>query len=191
MVWAKAHIEIKPASVGTGIKAILRQTKRQKANLTFTISEAVAKKLGWQAKDGIEILIGEGEHHGLIRMRKNRSAAQVEMERRETGKGSWFSIKLGHQPAFVDRTEAPAWCQWEQVEDGWIEIVLPKWADETAPNRKPQAVTPRPAISAPSPQRRGVDVTAAIMGDPEPGRREMVEKIGRKEALERVGRVKV
>lgn len=187
MAFVKAHIEIKPASVGTGIKAILRQTKNSAATLTFTFTDAVGRQLAFSNTDGVEILIGEGEHHGLIRLRKNNSAAQAHLERRETGKGAWFSLKLGHQPAFIDRTEAPAWCQWEKVEDGWIEIVLPKWADETAPNRKPQPVATRAPVQ---PQRSRQSVTAALMGDPEPGRREAVEKIGRKEALERVGNLR-
>ncbi len=174
MAWAKAVIQINPASVGTGIKVSLRQTKRSPARMTFIVSAATAKEFGWGDKDGIEVLIGEAEHHGLIRLRKNKSAAQAEVEYRETAKGGWYNIKLGHQPAFVDRSEATLWCQWEKVEDGWIEVVLPKWADETAPTRKaapPQSPAPvRPAAKQ--------NVTAAIMGDPPPGRREMLEKIG-------------
>lgn len=189
MAWAKAQIQIKPASVGTGVKAILRQSKRSAATLSFTFSEAISKQFAWSNTDGVEIMIGEGEHHGLIRVRKNNSAAVAHLDRRETGKGAWFSLKLGHQPAFVDRSEPAAWCQWEKVEDGWIEIVLPKWADETAPNRKPQH--PMIAARAPvAPQRPKRSVTASLMGDPEPGRREAVEKLGRKEALERVAGVR-
>lgn len=189
MAWIKAQIEIRPASVGTGIKAILRQTKKSAAMLSFTFSEATGKQLGWSDGDGVEIMIGEGEHHGLIRVRKNNSAAaQAKLERKETGKGAWFSLKLGHQPAFVDRSEPGAWCQWEKVEDGWVEIVLPKWADETGPARKRDA---SPVARPPQPARRGVDVTAQLMGDPEPGRRQVVEKISRKEAIDRVASVRV
>lgn len=188
MAFVKATIEIKPASVGTGIKASLRKTRKAAATLSFSLSGAVATELGWGDKDGIEILIGEGEHHGLIRVRKNKSAAQADLERRETGKGAWFQLKLGHQSAFVDRTETTAWCQWETVEDGWVEIVLPKWADETSPSKqKAAAQAPRPTPQ-PAPTRQSV--TASLMGDPAPGRREAVEKIGRREALDRVANIK-
>lgn len=175
MAWAKAHVEIKPASVGTGVKAILRQSKKSPAALSFTFTEAVGKKLSWSDGDGVEVLIGEGEHHGLVRIRKNNSAAVTKIQRRETGKGAWFSLKLGHQPTFIDRSEAPAWCQWEAVEDGWLEIVLPKWADETAPSKAKAAAPASPHPTSAKPARRGIDVTAQLMGDPPPGRREMLE----------------
>lgn len=174
MAWAKAHIEIKPASVGTGIKVALRQSTKSPAKMSFSISETVGKKLGWSDGDKIEVMIGDGEHHGLLRLRKNNSVGQATVERREAAKGAWFSLKLGFQPAFVDRSEAAAWCQWEEA-DGWIEIVLPKWADETAPNRKLHQAPPvRPAQPAPARQ----SVTSSLMGDPAPGRREMLQKIG-------------
>lgn len=174
MAFVKATIQINPASVGTGIKASLRQTKKSAAMLSFVISETVAKQIGWADKDGIEVMIGEGEHHGLIRLRKNKSTAQIEIERRETAKGGWFSLKLGHQPAFVDRSETALWCQWEKVEEGWIEIVLPKWADETAPSRKAASVPTRIPVQPTAKQ----NVTASVMGDPPPGRREMLQKMG-------------
>lgn len=187
MAWAKAHIEIKPASVGTGVKASLKRTNKSAARLSLTISSATGEGLGWSGGDKIEVMIGEGEHHGLIRLRKNNSAGQAELAYREMARGAWFSLRLGHQPAFVDRSESAAWCQWEKVEDGWIEVVLPTWADETAPSQKPTRQPP--AATAPTPAR-GANVTAALMGDPEPGRREQVEKLSRKQALERAGRIK-
>ena len=185
MAWAKAHIEIKPASVGTGIKVSLRQTSKSPAQMSFSISETVGKKLGWSDGDKIEIMIGSGEHHGLLRLRKNNSAGQVAIARREAAKGVWFSLKMGHQDAFVDRSESALWCQWENVDEGWIEIVLPKWADETAPNRK-QAVAapPKPAEEIKrGPGRPPVkNVTASLMGDPSPDRKAMLQRMGEMKA---------
>lgn len=181
MAFVKAVIQVKPASSGTGIKVSLKRTNKSAARMTFTVGEATAKQIGWADKDGIEILIGDGEHHGLIRFRKNKSAAQVDLERRETGKGAWYVLKLGEQPAFVDRSEAPRWCQWEKVEDGWIEIVLPKWADETDPRKAKRAdggagIKMVHSAIAGTPAKQSV--TAGLMGDPPPGRREMLAKMG-------------
>lgn len=181
MAWTKATIEIKPASVGTGIKVSLKKTNKSSARMTFTISGSTGQQIGWADGDKIEVMIGEGEHHGLIRVRKNKSVGEATLSHREMAKGAWFTLKIGHQPAFVDRSEASAWCQWEKVEDGWIEIVLPKWADETAPNRRKPVEGPMPPSGGTSgqPARRGADVTAALMGDPPPGRREMLKKVGK------------
>lgn len=197
MAFVKARIEFKPASIGTGVKCSLRKTKRAPAALTFYISAARASALNIADGDGIEVLIGEGEHHGLVRMRKNNSTANTKAEAHNMGKFTFFRIKLGHQPAFVDRAETGLWCQWESVEDGWIEIVLPKWADETAPNRKKpvdsgnapavniktthnnidtRPLSERPLKAQPATPKRSV--TAQLMGDPPPGRREMMQKMG-------------
>ncbi|TIV83805.1 MAG: hypothetical protein E5V64_06475 [Mesorhizobium sp.] len=200
MAFVKATIDFKPATIGTGVKCSLRKTKRAGAAISFTISEARASAMNLCDGDGIEVLIGEGEHHGLVRMRKHNiigasdNAANTKAEARTTGKGAFYLIKLGHQPAFVDRTEAPAWCQWEQVEDGWLEIVLPKWADETAPKGKTVFGTEKRADGganiktthsnintkplAPPTATAKRSVTASLMGDPAPGRREMMQKMG-------------
>jgi hypothetical protein len=178
MSFRAAVIVIKPASVGTGIKATLRKQKAE-AKLTLSISDAVAmKELNWSAGDKVEVLIGEGEHHGLLRLRKNNSVGVAVVEKRNALKGGYFAVALGCQPAFVDRKEVGRWCQWEKVEEGWVEIVLPNWADETAPRKAAQLAAPRPNGVAPQ-QRRGTDVTSHLMGDPAPGRREAMEKVGR------------
>ncbi|MGE0232690.1 MAG: hypothetical protein AB7O39_03300 [Flavobacteriaceae bacterium] len=181
MAWAKAQIELAPSNTGTGLKVSLKRTNKSSARLSMTISEAVAKNLDWADGNKIEVMIGEGEHHGLIRLRKNNSAGQAEVQRRETGKGAWFSLRLGHQPAFVDRSEAPRWCQWEAIEDGWVEIVLPSWADETGPRRDHgkagAAMVGVTARNGGAPARpAGADVTGALMGDPPPGRSALAQK---------------
>jgi hypothetical protein len=191
MAFVKATINFKPASVGTGIKCSLRKGKASAATITFSINASVAKQANIGDGDGIEVMIGEGEHHGLIRLRKNNSAADTKAEHRTTGKGAFFLIKLGHQPAFVDRSEPSAWCKWEKVEDGFIEILLPKWADETKPGRKTVFGTAKPADGCtniktahtnintkPLAAQPKKSVTANLMGDPAPGRREMLQKMG-------------
>lgn len=181
MSWGKAVIEIKPASTGTGVKASLKKVKSAAAKLSITITGSAVKAIGWAAGDGIEVLIGEAEHHGLLRMRKNKSVGQVAVSEREAPRGglTYQTVALGHQACFVDRSEVSRWCQWEQVEEGWIEIVLPKWADETAP-RKSANGAPKPAtiVKTDGPLRKE-NVTSTLMGDPPAGRREMLEKVGK------------
>lgn len=142
MAFRKAIIEIKPATVGTGIKATLRASKKLLAQLNMTLSDATVKKLGWSDQDRIEVMIGEGEHHGILRLRKNNSVGQARLQKTQTGKGPFFTLRLGHQSAFVVDTQPAAWCMWEEVaEDNekWVEVSLPAWADKTAP--KAVAVT--------------------------------------------------
>lgn len=199
MAFVKATIDFKPASIGTGIKCSLRKGKASAATITFSINVVAAKQASIGDGDGIEVMIGEGEHHGLVRIRKNKSAANTKAELCTTGKGAFFRVKIGRQPAFVDRSEPSAWCQWEMVEDGWLEIVMPRWADETAPGRKKTdghsqtvsilaekradgslniktthtGINTKPLSALPK-----RNVTADLMGDPAPGRREMLQKMG-------------
>lgn len=177
MPFEKAVIPHRSASIGTGIKVTLRRLKSA-ASMNFSISPTVAASLGWSAKDKLEVLIGTGTDHGKLRFRKNNSTGEAELTARKTiHGGGYLAVNIGHQPRFVDRRESARWCQWERVEDGWIEVVLPKWANETAI----QAAKPAPAATQQintTPVRPARDVTAMVMGDPPAGRREMLAKMG-------------
>lgn len=176
MGFERAKIIMKPATVGTGVKVSLAKVRGNTAKMKFSFSEQVAKALGWEKGDKIEVLIGNGEHHGIIRLRKNNSVGDAELIHRKANKGDYYQLALGNQPMFIDRTEQSRWCQFEKVEDGYVEIVLPRWADETAPAKKP---LPSPIMAKPAPQpMRGGAVTSTLMGDPPAGRREMLQKVG-------------
>lgn len=192
MAWTKLVIQTKPASIGTGVKAMLRGKKA--AILTLNISRAESVAMALSDNDKVEVLLGDGPQHGLVRIRKNNSTGQATVEKREAAKGHYFLIKLGHQEMFVNRAEAAKWCQWEKVEDGWFEIVLPKWADETrAKSDKsetlgsslkgnvPASTATAPAAASPKgPQERakafGNTVTRNLIGDPEPSRSALAQK---------------
>ncbi len=175
MPFERAKIIIKQASIGTGVKVTLAKVRGAQAKMKFTVNETVAKSFGWSGGDKLEVLIGNGPDHGLLRLRKNNSLSDAaEVVHRKANKGDYFQVSLGHQPMFVDRVEAARWCQFEKVEDGYVEIVLPRWADETAPAKKPALL---PIVSQ-QPPKRGGTVTADLMGDPPPGRREMLAKVG-------------
>ncbi|QQM29319.1 hypothetical protein JET14_13395 [Martelella lutilitoris] len=147
--------------------------------MNFSFNMTVAKELGWSSGDKIEVLIGDGEHHGIIRMRKNNSVGDAEFVRRDAAKGAYFKIALGPQSAFVDRSETARWCAFEILDGddaGWLEIILPRWADETGPKMRDK--TSAPAMPArPVAQTPARNVTAAVMGDPPPGRRQMLDKL--------------
>lgn len=178
MAFERAKIVIKPASVGTGLKVTLTKFKASAASMKFSVSDALAKSFGWSDGDKLEVLIGTDEHHGIIRLRKNNSAGDAVVAFRKALKGSYAQVSLGNQPMFVDRAESGRWCQFEKIEDDYLEIILPRWADETAPKRK-AVITPTPAaVDTAKPQAPRQNATAALMGDPPPGRREMLNKVG-------------
>jgi hypothetical protein len=182
MGFERAKIVVNSATTGTGIKVTLRKGRYSQASMIFSVKGDIALKLGWAEGDKLEVLIGTDGDHGLLRFRKNNSAGDAVVRFKNAMKGTRYaSINLGHQPRFVDRAEGGRWCQHEEVDDGYLEIVLPKWADETAP-RKASAVQPpapvKPLPSAPVKPSPNRSVTSAVMGDPPPGRREMLAKIG-------------
>ena len=180
MAWARATIEIKPATVGTGVKASLRKGRSAHAKMSISVTGSTMRGFGWKSGDGIEVMIGEAEHHGLIRIRKNASVAQTKVVEKTAVRGaSYLQVNLGHQPSFVNRSESAQWCQWEEV-DGWVEIVLPKWADETSPKRRSPAEGLMPPSGGSSGGKpKAAAVTASLMGDPPRGRREMLAQIGK------------
>ncbi|MGI2031961.1 winged helix-turn-helix domain-containing protein [Rhizobium panacihumi] len=92
--------------------------------------------MGFAAHDRFKLLIGTGEDHGVIRLRKDRNGALKANERSFTGGVTAFQISLFHRPEFVDRTEKAVPCQWEKIDLTTVEIILPKWADETGPRKK-------------------------------------------------------
>lgn len=179
MAFELATISLKPASVGTGVKAILKKRSSKPATLSINITGTTFTKVGWSDGDKIVVQIGTGEHHGLVRLQKNNSTGQAVYQVKKGGRSGidYGMLALGHQDAFVDRAEDAAWCQWDEVDGGVLEIVLPKWADETGPKARsrPQVgAAPTPAPSFPF--RRKENVTASLMGDPEPGRSALAER---------------
>ncbi|MDQ0320019.1 hypothetical protein QO002_002157 [Pararhizobium capsulatum DSM 1112] len=180
MGFERAKITVSSATTGTGIKVTLRKAKTGPASMIFSIKGDIAIKLGWAEGDKLEVLIGTDGDHGLLRFRKNNSAGDAVVKFKRAMKAiTYATINLGHQARFVDRSEAGRWCQHEEVEDGYLEIVLPRWADETAP-KKPLAQIPMATKPTQPPEKPVASraVTSDLMGDPPPGRRQMLDKIG-------------
>ncbi|MDE2105104.1 MAG: hypothetical protein KGL39_48140 [Patescibacteria group bacterium] len=188
---------IPPASTtngsNTGLKVSLRKTKHGEAKLLLNLSPKLAATWGFEENCLIEVLIGTGPEHGLLRLKRPSNpptdGSCVEVVLRKTTKGEgYFLINLGSQPQFINRPESPRWVNWEGVEDGYFEVVLPLWADETGP-KKSERVSPPVALAslkveevaakktvppsvaeAANFKRTRRDVTSSIMGDPPKGR---------------------
>ena len=186
MGFERAKIEVKAPTVGTGIKVTLSTTRGSSAKMKFSITTKLAKEFGWSNGDKLEVLIGTDGDHGMLRFRKNNSTGDAVVEFRK-GVHEYVSVSLGHQPKFVDRKEAGRWCQFEVLEDGFLEIILPRWADETSPSKKAVAhaplvsvhISPENKLPLPKPVNAvSKPVTSTVMGDPPAGRREMLAKMG-------------
>jgi hypothetical protein len=180
----KPHQVVLPPAAGaaTGMAASLQKAgSTRHARLVITLQVKTCATLAWRDGDRVEIQLGEAEHHGLIRLRKSDAGSAV-LKHRVSGDGTkrggpYFQLPLGHIEQFVNRSEARRWVQFETLEDGWIELVLPRWADETGPN-KPKALTGPASLPLPPP-RTGRSVTAAAMGDPDPSRSALGQRGGK------------
>ncbi len=184
MAFERAKITVSSATTGTGIKVTLRKTKSAPAAMIFSVKGEIATKLGWAEGDKLEVLIGTDGDHGLLRFRKNNSTGDAVVKFKRAMKAvTYATINLGNQPRFIDRGEAGRWCQHEEVEDGYLEIVLPRWADETSPRKRQVSATSLTKAAEPPPTGQpGRPVTGSLMGDPPPGRREMLAKMGEMKA---------
>jgi hypothetical protein len=184
---------ITPADLarGTGLAASLQKTGRGKtqAKLVLTCRPDVAAELGWAAEEMLEVAIGEDEHHGLLRLRPSaegtaRISHRTAGDGRSKRGGPFFMVNLGHVPLFVDRAETKRWVAFDRVDDGWVEIVLPAWADATGPKARADRARLSAGVAAAPLQvtPRAVNVTSAMMGDPPPGRSALAQQPGGRKA---------
>lgn len=175
-----AVVAASAAAGGTGMAVSLFKTRaKSKASLLVSMKPKTAEQLGWANGDLIAVQLGEAEHHGLIRLRKDPSGTATLKLLKAGGAGKrggpYFRLGLGVVDAFVDRSEAKRWVSFDTVEDGWLELVLPAWADETSPNKRPRSTAL--TITQPPMAREGVrDLAPHLMGDPPAGRSALAQK---------------
>lgn len=176
MAFERISISTK-ASVGTGIKVSLMKIRQAQAKMRFVFAPSVVSRLGLCGGDKMEVMLGTKEHHGYLRIRKNNSVGDAVLKvKKGPHNSSQVLIDLGHLSSFVDRKEPSRWCQFAIV-DGWVEIKLPRWSDETRPEDAPPV---HQQVQSPvrPPAQPSKSVTAAAMGDPPAGRREMLARMG-------------
>lgn len=165
-----------------GIRAELRKGRNQKfASLLISFSGPVRQEIGIVGDDvELAVMLGEAEDHGLLRMRRAESGDAVTLTAhripiRASG-GEYHRVKCGHVPILVNASRPPLPCKWEKLDNGWLEIVLPAWADETAPKRG--------AISATDPKAlRAKAAAEADKARQEAERKEAEQRRRRREAL--------
>lgn len=122
----------------TGFACLLRKpsSKDGKIGLEFLVKEAVCATLEWTQNTKFAVLLGHDEHHGLVRLKADPTGtAKAYMTGGGHGehKVRYMVIRLGNVPMFVHRPEGRQDVQFEKLEDGWVEIALPAWADDTKP----------------------------------------------------------
>lgn len=166
------------------VSASLKKVRGAPASLSLVIRPAFIERVGWVDGTVLEVAFGKDEHHGLLRLREN-TAGGARLKAMEAGrgkKGRYFRIGIGRCPEFVDRSESAKACLVEILDGddaGWIEIVLPRWADETSPNkagqadRRPSIATAPVAGGRPSAVR---DIAPRLMGDPPPNRSALAQR---------------
>lgn len=156
------------AKIETGVTAGLRQI-RADAPLMLELNVRpwqLTFHLDWTAGTILAVLLGADEDHGVIRLKADPSGTALCRER-NGGAGQhrrkYLNISLGRVGRFVSRPEPTQWCQCELVDDGWVEIVLPAWADETKP--KPRAAVQQPAKPTvpPNAARQGAERLGGIL----------------------------
>lgn len=134
-------LEIASRETVSGCRAALVMAGRSKrVSLVVTLAGRIREEMGLgNGEEAFAVQIGEGEHHGILRIRKavDEAEASLAVKATRAGRGSrggWFHrLKLGHIEQFRAEPAKAEACNWEKLEDGWFEIVLPRWADETAP----------------------------------------------------------
>lgn len=195
MPFVEYRVLAKSLAGGTGLSVSLQKLKENPAKLSILLSSTVAAQFGWGKGDAIAVLLGTDEQHGLLRLRKAVDGTALVIERNARG-GPYFQVQLGHIGIFVDRKEDKRYCKFEEVDAGGsVEIVLPKWAEETHPTRRAVSATrPMPvperrfAESRPPLGRRAIDLTGSLQGDPAPGRSALANRgdaLAEREALRR------
>ena len=119
------------------VKAGLRKRRGSSAaaRLVITIKSLQVEEWGWKEGDNLALLMGNAECHGLIRMQPDPSGS-IKLVSRTLKNSTFFVLNLGEVAEFVDRAEEPKGINVEFLDNGWVEFVLPLWAEETGPKAK-------------------------------------------------------
>lgn len=127
--------------------------KKGTARCFVTVRPDLMAAIGATEKDRFEVLLGSGEHAGLLRLRRNAKTGIVSPISK-TKKGGWFRFSLGHLKQLPNRGEKRQRCNAEAIDDRTIEIVLPAWARPAKPTEPRPAVPPVAQSSADVAARR-------------------------------------
>ena len=133
------EIDLTPAKAGaadqTGISVSLVKLRGKPALLRVLVRKSVMDAMEWTGDEALALLVGTDDDHGMVRLQKNKGGKGRLTERRAMGGAVYWQISCGRLSQFVDRQEKPEACRWEKLDLTTLEIVLPKWADETRPRK--------------------------------------------------------
>lgn len=139
-------------AAASGCRAGLVAYKNAKSvKLTVTIAGKLRDEMGLAGDVHLAVLVGEDEDHGLLRIRKVSDASDATLTSQERhaarGKSTFYKLDLGAIDLFVNSAQKMQPVKWEKLEDGWFEIVLPEWAEETRPKSKHAVAAVPPALA--------------------------------------------
>lgn len=169
MAFEEITVEKTSGPAHTGVGAGLAKVRGAPAKLQITLRRQVVETMGFKTTDRFVVLLGTDEHHGLIRIRKDKNGHIRLKERNGARESIWWQFNLGHRGEFVDRSEKARPCQWEKIDLTTIEVVLPAWTDATRPKSRTSVSATPPAVAA---QQRNWRVDAQEKMDAERRRQE-------------------
>jgi hypothetical protein len=121
------NIDVK-SSDGTGISASLVKMTSAKAKLRISFSKEAMRDIGFVSYNRLKVMIGTGEHAGVIRLALDEKGAAVFQERKHIGGHVRYIVALGHCPQVADVAAKSTSCLWKKINDATIEINLPAWS---------------------------------------------------------------
>ncbi|MGR6465420.1 winged helix-turn-helix domain-containing protein [Rhizobium sp. PAMB 3182] len=149
--------EVAKASNHTGISAGLTKMRGAPAKLNVYIRPEVFDSLGFTRDDRFVLLVGKDADFGMIRLQKNKNGKIIPRERNFAFNASAWQMRLGRRAEFVDRAEKAQSCTFEKIDIATVEIVLPPWADETNPLKRPRLPAVPDHVAAANRERDRID----------------------------------
>jgi hypothetical protein len=142
-----ARRDQQPASVTLSKMGV----KGARPRCTVAIIAALAAEFKASDKDRFEVMLGSGEHRGLLRLRKNKSGPI----KPRALKGGGLFFNLGFIEQFGGAGQAKEFCEAAVIDPTTIEVTLPAWAD----GKPKPSVAGTPIVT--SLQRQTADEAAA------------------------------
>lgn len=137
-------------------------TGKHGPKLSLLLRPAMIEGVTWLTPgQGVQVLLGAGEHAGQLRIQKNGPHVVVNTPLCKPA-GSMVGIRVPLPAGIPPAARAASQVEFDH-NDGWIEVTLPSWADPLRP-AAPAGVTVAPG-APPTPS-----LAAAIKGSVERGK---------------------
>lgn len=119
-----------PTSTGTltGVAASLQKSGIAKAKLRISLTSDVMSKMNFLPSNPLKVLMGTGEHSGIVRLMAAQDGPARFVERKFIKSNVRYIVMLGHCPQVADVKADATPCLWEKVDGDTLEITLPSWS---------------------------------------------------------------